>query len=278
VSQPDQRFVAVVLAAQRAGTVDPLATAHGLTHKCLVPIEGSPLIAHVVVALFATPGLHNLRIVVEPEMIVPLRALFPGRKLPLDFVPAADNLADSVFAATRNVDLPIIVTTADNVLLTPGAVSQMVDTLRQGVDVAVAMATKVSVMTAHPEGQRRYYSFSDDDYSNCNLYGLAGSKAAGVAESFRSGGQFAKKPLRLIMAVGILNVVLVSLKRLSLVEALSRLGRRFKLRVEPVILADGAHAVDVDNERTYRVAALLLDRRRFAETRGQHGQVEAVTG
>ena len=51
-------------------------------------------------------------------------------------------------------------------------------------------------------------------------------------------------------------------KRLSLRNALRRLGRRFQFKVEPVILADGAHAVDVDNERTYRVAALLLDRRR----------------
>lgn len=251
-----------MLAAQRAGTVDPLAEAAGLSHKCLVPIEGSPLIEHVVVALFATPGLHNLRIVVEPEMIAPLRALFPGRTLPLDFVPAAENLADSVFAATRGIDLPIIITTADNVLLTPAAVTQMVDTLRRGVDVAVAMATKGSVMTAHPEGQRRYYAFSDDEYSNCNLYGLAGSQASRAAESFRSGGQFAKKPMRLVMAVGLINVLLMAMKRLSLRDALSRLGRRFRLKVEPVILADGAHAIDVDNERTYRVAALLLDGRR----------------
>jgi CTP:molybdopterin cytidylyltransferase MocA len=278
VSQPDERFIAVVLAAQRAGTVDPLAEAHGLSHKCLVPIEGSPLIAHVVAALLAATGLHQLRIVVEPEMIVPLRALFPGRKLPLDFIPAADNLADSVFAATRNVDLPIIVTTADNVLLTPDAVSRMVRTLGQGADVTVAMATKVSVVTAHPEGQRRYYGFSDDDYSNCNLYGLAGGKAARIAESFRSGGQFAKKPLRLVMAAGILNVVLMSLKRLTLREALNRLGRRFKLRVEPVILADGAHAVDVDNERTYRVAALLLRQRRSAGTRTGRRQAVAIAG
>ena len=65
---PRGDFFAVVLAAQRAGTIDPLAEAHGLTHKCLVPIEGSPLIAHLVVAMFATPGLRTQRIVVEPEV------------------------------------------------------------------------------------------------------------------------------------------------------------------------------------------------------------------
>ena len=264
MSRPKTRFVAVVLAAQRAGTVDPLAQSHGVTHKCLVPIEGSPLIAHVVMALFATPGLDELRIVVEPEMVAPIRALFPRPMPALDFIPAADNLADSVFAATRGVDLPIVVTTADNVLLTPGAVGQMVDTLQNGADVAIAMATRQAVLEAHPEGQRRFYRFTDDEYSNCNLYGFAGSKATAAAESFRGGGQFAKKPMRLIMAVGVINVMLLALRKLSLRGALNRLSVRFGLRIEPVILKDGAHAVDVDNERTYACAALLLDRRRFA--------------
>lgn len=251
----------MILAAQRAGTVDPLAETHGRSHKCLVPIQGSPLIVHVVTALFETPGLDRVRIVVEPEMIVPIRAEFPGCHLPLDFVAAADNLADSVFAATRGIDQPIIVTTADNVLLTPGAVTETVEKLRQGADVVIAMANKASVMAAHPEGQRRYYRFADDEYSNCNLYGFAGSKATMAAESFRSGGQFAKKPMRLVMAAGIVNVLLLAMKRLSLAGALARLGRRFGLRIEPMILADGAHAVDVDNDRTYRVASLLLDQR-----------------
>jgi len=40
-----------------------------------------------------------------------------------------------------------------------------------------------------------------------------------------------------------------------------RLSRRFGARVSAVVLADGAHAIDVDNERTYKIAALLLDRR-----------------
>jgi len=31
--------------------------------------------------------------------------------------------------------------------------------------------------------------------------------------------------------------------------------------VAPVVLADGAHAIDVDNRRTYDAAALLLERR-----------------
>lgn len=254
-------FVAIVLAAQRAGHVDPLAAAAGISHKCLVPIAGSPLIGHVVAALNATPGLSRLRIVVEPAMFAAVHAELGGGPVAIEYVPAADNLADSVFAATQGIDRPIVVTTADNVLLTPAAVHQMVETLYRGADVAIAMSNRQSVMAAHPEGQRRFYRFTDDEYSNCNLYAFAGSKATAAAESFRSGGQFAKKPLRLVMTAGILNVILLLLHRLSLRGALRRLSRRFRLRIEPVILADGSHAIDVDNERTYRVAALLLERR-----------------
>jgi hypothetical protein len=135
----------------------------------------------------------------------------------------------------------------------------------KSADVSLAMATQDSVMAAHPEGQRRFYRFRDDAYSNCNLYAFAGAAATVAAESFRSGGQFAKKPMRMILALGPINLVLMLMGRLSLRGALARLGRRFKLRVEPVVLADGAHAIDVDNARTFAVAETLLAERGNAQ-------------
>ena len=261
---PKPRFTAVVLAAQRAGQIDPLAAEAGVSHKCLVPIGGAALIAHVVAALRATAGLERLRIVVEPAAVPAIAALLPAGSIMPDYVAAADNLADSVHVACQDIDGPTIVTTADNVLLTPGAVRQMVNALAGGVDVALAMARKADVLAAHPEGQRRFYRFADDDYSNCNLYGLGGRRALAAAESFRSGGQFAKKPLRMVLAFGPFTVLLMLLHRLSLAGALDRLSRRVRLRSVPIILEDGAHAIDVDNRRTYDVAEILLERRRAA--------------
>lgn len=252
-------FCAVILAAQRAGTIDPLAEAAGLSHKCVVPIGGAPMITHVVRALVETPGIARLRIVVEEDMHDPLGAMLVGLSPAPEYVTAADNLADSVFAAAQGVPGAIIVTTADNVLLSPAAVSRMAEAVRHDADVAIAMATEQSVKAAHPDGQRRFYRFSDNAYSNCNLYAFAGHDALRAAESFRSGGQFAKKKSRLIGAVGLVNVALMALGRLSLADALARLGRRFGLRIVPVVLADGRHAIDVDNERTYRVASSLME-------------------
>lgn len=259
--RPDRGFTAIILSAQRAGQVDPLAEAHGLSHKCLVPVGGAPLITHVAGALAETPGCRRIIVVVEPDMFSGLRGLLQDGPPPIDFVAAADNLADSVFAAADGIDGPIVLTTADNVMLRPDAVQRMVETLGRGADVALAMATRAAVLGAHPEGQRRFYRFSDDEYSNCNLYAFNGQQAISAAESFRSGGQFAKKPMRLIAAVGIVNVALMLMGRVSLPGALARLSRRLKLQIEPVVLADGAYAIDVDNERTWRVASTLLEQR-----------------
>ncbi len=159
--------------------------------------------------------------------------------------------------AASGVDGPMLVTTSDNMLLTPGAVLATLGPLTAGRRACrLALATEGSVRAAHPDGQRRFYRFSDDAYSNCNLYALGGIGAARVAESFRSGGQFAGSRCGMIVALGADQPGLLLMQRLSLRGALRRLGRRFRLTVEPVILADGAHAIDVDNARTYACAEL----------------------
>jgi GTP:adenosylcobinamide-phosphate guanylyltransferase len=257
-------MLAIILAAQRSGAIDPLAAAAGLTHKCLVPIGGQPMIAHVVAALQATPGIERLRIVVEPDAQVALQRVLPSGRLPVEYIDSVPNVADSVYAGARGTDEPTVLTTADNVLLTPGAVASVQEALGRGADVVFAMATKAAVLAAHPEGQRRFYRFSDDEYSNCNLFGIGGARGFAGAEMFRGGGQFAKKPARLIAAIGLFNLLLFRLGWLSLAGAMRRISRRMKLRVEAVVLADGAHAIDVDNERTYRVASLLLGQRAAA--------------
>jgi hypothetical protein len=189
------------------------------------------------------------------------REALAGVGATVEFVDAAGNLADSVHAAAAGVRGPMLVTTSDNVLLTPAAGLATLAPLASGVDVTLALATRASVLAAHPDGQRRFYRFADDAYSNCNLYALAGAAATAAAESFRSGGQFAKKPLRMVAALGPLNLALLLMGRLSLRGALRRLSQRLRLTIEPVVLADGAHAIDVDNARTYGCARAILARR-----------------
>ncbi len=253
---------AIVLAAQREGRLDPLAAEAGVTHKCLVPIGGRPLLAHVLAALSGVIGLRCIRISVEPGAENMLRPIVEAMDIAarVDFVAAQSTITDSVYSAAGGGTGPFIVTTADNVLLTSSAVQQIVARLLAGDDAVVALSRREDVLFAHPQGQRRFYRFTDGSFSNCNLYGLS-TRGLALAETYRSGGQFAKNPMRILQAVGVINLIILRYGLLSLPRAMRRLGRRFGVRACAIILKDGAHAIDVDNARTYSIAAQLLESR-----------------
>lgn len=253
----------IVLAGQRFGVVNPLAERAGVSHKCLVPICGKPLLAHVLDTLAKAPAIADVRISLEATVhadLAPLVAEYTRRGLPVRLVASSPNLADSVLGAAEGAAGPILITTADNVLLTPAGVAQ-VRAAMDRADAVFALARKASVMAAHPDGQRNYYRFRDDAYANCNIYGLSGPKALKAVEVFRGGGQFMKSVKRMIDAFGLFNIALMRLGCISRETSARRLGRKLGLRVEATVFDDGALAIDVDNERTYRVCEELLQRR-----------------
>src|SRR3546814_3822453 len=85
----------LILAGRRPGTVDALAAAHGVADKCLVPIAGRPMIAHVLAGAAAS-GAGRIFVSTHHEALAddiddPAVAALGDR---LTIVPAADNLAD----------------------------------------------------------------------------------------------------------------------------------------------------------------------------------------
>jgi hypothetical protein len=65
----------------------------------------------------------------------------------------------------------------------------------------------------------------------------------------------------MIASFGLHNIVLLRLGAFSLESAMRRLSGRLGLVVRAVEFTDGSLAVDVDNERTYRVCEELLAKR-----------------
>jgi GTP:adenosylcobinamide-phosphate guanylyltransferase len=250
----------IVLAAERKGVANPLALRFATSHKCLIPLCGQPLITHVLETLSAHPCVASIIISIEQDAIPTVRAVLPSPRPDqpeIGFAPAADSIADSVIAAALGHDGPLLITTADNALLQPASMDAMYSALLAN-DVGIAMARRDAVLAAHPEGQRRFYRFRDDQYSNCNLYGLAGGEALSAAEIFRGGGQFARNASRIVDAFGLLNLLLLRMRLIALDTGLQRISRRIGLRIAPVILDDGSQAIDVDNDRTYAIVEQLL--------------------
>jgi CTP:molybdopterin cytidylyltransferase MocA len=257
----------LILAGKRDGRIDPLAERAGASHKCMVPIRGKPLIQWVLEA--AEPAfpdrpilvsIHDGAVIEGLEIVQRLAA--SGR---LRVVPAGPGIVDSVHAALGEGDdyLPLLITTGDNVLATPESLRDLDAGARAaGAGAALAVASRETILAAHPEGQRRFYEFRDVALSNCNAYWLRDRASLRAAESFRGGGQFIKTKGAIAKAFGIGNLLRFRLGWWSLDAMMGRLSKRFGVKIVAHFYTDGALAVDVDNERTYRIAETLLAERK----------------
>ena len=252
-------ITALVLAAQRNGVPGALADRFGVSHKCLVPFGGRPLIEHVLEPLSRAAVVREIIVSIEAPEVLADNRLVAGlmRDGRLRVVRSMDTLTGSVVAAAAGSQFPMLITTADNVLFTEDALATMIEGAGDA-DVAAAFARKDAVLAAHPEAQRRFYEFADDGYSNCNCYWIGSAKALQAAGIFREGGQFAKHPMRIARAFGFLNLILFRLGMGSLDQMFARFSRRLGVTMRSVIFDDGALAIDVDNERTYAVAEALM--------------------
>jgi hypothetical protein len=229
----------------------------------MVPVGGEAMVGRVLrIAAEAFPTARLYVSVDDPAAIAEeptvARLARAGR---LEIVEARVNIVDSVVEASRLAGFPLLITTADNVLMTPDGMRSIVDAGGTGEADAIAMmAERRDILAAHPDGQRRFYAFRGGAYSNCNLFWLGSDRALKATDGFRLGGQFAKHKRRAVKALGLATLFLF-LSRLVTLEGMFRhLSRRFGVRIRPLVTTDGRLAIDVDNERTFRVAEELLAR------------------
>ena len=263
------RVTALVLAASRRGSDDPVAALVGESHKCLVKVAGTPMLERVVQALLDSKVCARILISIESEQIL-RRA--PGLAAWLDdgtieTVASGANLADSVLAVANQAQapLPLLVTTADNALHTPELVVDFVTSALTGrSDIAVGMTREDTVRNEFPDEPLGFFRFSDGGYSFCNLFLLRSAASFRAAEVFRSGGQFRKKPWRILKTFGVMNLILYRLGRISLKDALRRISNSFGIGISACEVPWPFAPIDVDNPRTFALSERILQQR--AET------------
>jgi GTP:adenosylcobinamide-phosphate guanylyltransferase len=238
-------LTAVVLAGSR-GPHEPLAVYAGVSHKALIKIGGRTMLERVLATLAAVPAIGRIAVIIEnPELLAALPGVLElGARL--EVLPAAAGPSLSVAAALDHYGTPMLVTTADHALLEPVWVERFLALCPGGEDICVALARRESVLAALPGTQRTWLRFADGHFSGCNLFYLATPAAAGAVQFWRRLEADRKRPLRMLRQIGIGSVLRYLLGRLSLREALRRIGRRCDARAAMVELPFGLAAVDVD--------------------------------
>ena len=261
------KVTALVMAGKRSGLLDPLAAKAGVSQKAVVPVAGVPMVERVVQQVAECERIGAIRLIAhEPDEIAELPAvsalLNEGR---LSFAEGKFNIVDSVFSGAEGIDFPMIITTADNCLVTAKGYGEFITKcIDAEAGAAAALARKEDVLAVDPVGQKRFYQFRDGAFSNCNLYWMENRKALNSAEIMRGGGQFVKFPSRIIKAFGFMNLIRFRLGTGSKDKLFEQVSKRFGFKLALIELSDGHYAIDVDNQRTFDVTERLLKRREAA--------------
>lgn len=268
----DTRYTALVLAASR-GNLDPLAEAGGVSHKCFIDIAGQPMLRRVVEAVAESKRIGRIIVMIEEESIAEARAVLkslPGSDA-LVYTPSAASIAASVTAAGERFPdaLPLIVTTGDNPLHTAEMVRYFCDALKpivaSGHDGAIGLTPARFILEKYPEGNRAFHRFRDGAFSSCNIYALLTPRAiARGPVIFKTGGQFGKKPKRLIGAFGLIGFLLYKSRMLRLASLIRFLGRGLGLKVAPVRMPFAEGPIDVDRMQDWTLANRIVEARERA--------------
>lgn len=264
--QPPVRLI--VLAGQAPGTVDRLAERFAVSHRCLVPLAGKPLLAHVLQTAAEHPAITSLSVCVEREAFDPVWDMLtrlPGRGS-VALVEASDDLFESIRAAAEGWDGALLVTTADHALLSTDAIDAMLAAL-EGAQAAFTLASRAAVEAIHPARRHRLIRLRDGAFVPCDLYGLSSPDHLSAASVFR-GRRTDRLATRVLRATGLFGLLLLWLGLETFPGAIARISRRLKLKVRAVVLEDGLQAFDVDDETSHAIVRALIES-------GQH--TEAVS-
>jgi hypothetical protein len=262
----DTRYTVLVLAASR-GNLDPLAQAGGVSHKCFIDIAGQPMLRRVVGAVIESGRAGRIVVAIERDSMEEARAILgplPGAEA-IDYVASRENIGTSVAAVATEAMLPLVITTGDNALHTGEMVRYFCDALDHvREDAALGLTPASYVLEKYPEGNRAFHRFRDGAFSSCNLYALLTPRALEAPRVFNSGGQFGKKPRRLIGAFGIFAFLLYKSRLFTLRTVLRTLSRGIGVRTAPVLMPFAEGPIDVDRQVDWDLANRIIAAREAA--------------
>ncbi len=266
MSEPQQKFTAVVLAADR-GAHDPVARAAGVRCKSMAPINGLPMVFRVLDALAASSAIEERILCGPPRAILDLEPDL-GERIRSDEIrwvknqPTPSSSAYHIFQSLPE-KTPIILTTADHALLNPQMVDYFSEKARaSGCDVVLGLARHEMVTEAYPQTRRTATRLQDGSYCGCNLFAFLTPGARRAAEFWRQVENQRKSPLRVIRVLGVPAVLRYLLGRLSLEGALDRISDRLGFKAGAVIMPFPEAAIDVDSVADWKLVEEIVAKRR----------------
>lgn len=254
---------AIILAGSRPGP-DPLLTGSGVSTKALLPIAGQAMLVHVVKALRASPEVGAITILAQnsAELAAELAAE-PGLAglADLHFVDSGQGISSSLAAALPPGDDPLLVTTADNVLLTPTMIAEFLGGAEDS-DVAVAMVERDTLLARYPQSNRTWLKFRGGWWSGANMFRLRGRRVLPLLDFWGRIERDRKKGLKIIAAFGPWLLIGALLRLFTIQQGVARAGLRFGLNAKVVPMSEPEACIDADKPADIELIEAIFAARR----------------
>ncbi|MGB5724409.1 MAG: nucleotidyltransferase family protein [Parasphingorhabdus sp.] len=262
--QADQQpqWTAIILAGQRPEG-DPMAAYCSVTYKALIPINGQTMLERVARALIASSYVGRIVVMAQsPEALKSGVAGDLANNDRISFVESNDGIATSIHhvIGTDIAPWPVLVTTADNALLT----DEILDCFFQshtGQDVAVAVVERRTMLAAYPDARRTWLKFRGGAYSGANLFALHNDAAKPAVAFWSAVEKDRKKGWKIFARFGPWLLLRALSRTIGFKEAMAQAGRRMGLWAEPIILPIAEAAIDVDKPDDLELVTGILSAR-----------------
>ncbi|WP_033073980.1 nucleotidyltransferase family protein [Sphingopyxis sp. MWB1] len=250
---------AIILAGSRPGP-DPLLSGSGAATKALLRVAGAPMIVHVVRALRAAPEIGAIHILAQDSAAL---AAEPGLAdfADLHFATSGAGISASLAAALPDNDDPLLVTTADNVLLTPAMVAEFL-TRAADSDVAVAMVERDVLLARYPQSRRTWLKFRGGWWSGANLFRLRGRRVLPLLDFWGRIERDRKKGLKIVAAFGPWLLLGALFRLFTIQQGVARAGRRFGLDARVVPMRAPEACIDADKPSDIELIERIFAARR----------------
>ncbi len=249
---------AVVLAGSRPGAPDPVAVAEGVAHKVLATVGGQTLLERVIRAL-GEAGIEDIAVSADHAAVEA-----EARRLGAGLLPTARGPSESVGLAFARFGAPLLVTTGDHPLLEAAWIKDLVEGTPRDADVSLMLAERGRVQAAAPDTRRTWLSFADGRWSGCNLFLLASPAAERAVAAWKQVEADRKRPWRIARRLGIGTLWSYWRGKLTLAEAIARLGRGLGVEARLVPAGDGRAAIDVDKPEDLALVRRIAEARNSA--------------
>jgi CTP:molybdopterin cytidylyltransferase MocA len=262
-------FTAILLAGDRPA--DVLAQASPGKRKALLTLLGRPMVLYVLETLLASRLVKDIVIVANrvpdiesnEELRHFIAASGQGR---VSFREGAGSPATSVLKCMEEMspDGAVLVTTADNPLLTVATLNTFCEAVLNDpeIEVAAGLARESDIKPAYPNVKRTYIRLGGEGYSGCNLFALTPGAGPKAARAWSEVEGRRKKPWQLVLHFGVWTLVRAVTGFLDLEAALKAVSRVMGVKAKAIILNDPVAAMDVDRLDHIPVAESVLSARR----------------